>query len=366
MLIVQKLYLGEFVKVFALLWIGISSVFALVGMLDKVGEFLSYKPHFWLLIKYYLLSIPKLLHYLLPMSALLSGLYVFSSAVKKLEITVIKSSAGSVKRIFRPFITVSVVLTTLSFFLGEFVVPYSVKQMNITKHIITKKERRYAVKDSVAYLRGKDGSVIRVQRFIPDTNTAVGVTILSYSQKGLHKRIDAQSASWLQDKWLLKAVTLIDIDKGTFSYKESLNFDGLESPKVFVDEIHNVEEMNITELFSYEQRLREAGFKNVRLTTYINSRLSYSLVNLFMTVLAMALALGSLQFITSKFLHGSLTHAGAVSASIGLVISVLYWMGYTFFLSLGYAGTIAPFISPWIMPAMMSVLSFYLYRQIPE
>jgi lipopolysaccharide export LptBFGC system permease protein LptF len=86
-----------------------------------------------------------------------------------------------------------------------------------------------------------------------------------------------------------------------------------------------------------------------------------------MVLLGIALSIGD---VARHLLHGKVagphSHAGVLAAGLGLLISLAYWFGHSFFLSLGYAGTISPAIAPWIIPLFFGVLAVYLYRQIPE
>jgi lipopolysaccharide export system permease protein len=89
---------------------------------------------------------------------------------------------------------------------------------------------------------------------------------------------------------------------------------------------------------------------------------------MFMLLLGISLSIGGahqrifkgIAFLTSH------AHGGIISAGLGLLISLIYWLGYSLFLSLGYAGSIPPVIAPWFVPTIFSAISAYLYRQIPE
>ncbi|MCK7512969.1 MAG: LptF/LptG family permease [Desulfobacterales bacterium] len=96
------------------------------------------------------------------------------------------------------------------------------------------------------------------------------------------------------------------------------------------------------------------------------------LINFFMMLLGISLSLGGT--ITDRLSHALTRHSqkdpsggsGIIAAGLGLLISALYWLGYSFFLSLGYAGVIPAYAAPWIMPVLFSAASMLLYRQIPE
>jgi len=48
----------------------------------------------------------------------------------------------------------------------------------------------------------------------------------------------------------------------------------IESPKIFSEDAIKVEEMALIELIRYKNRLAEAGFRNVKLSVDLGSRLS--------------------------------------------------------------------------------------------
>jgi lipopolysaccharide export system permease protein len=54
------------------------------------------------------------------------------------------------------------------------------------------------------------------------------------------------------------------------------------------------------------------------------------------------------------------------SSGLGLLISLLYWLSYTFSLSMGYAGIVPPPLAAWIIPVFFGVLALYLFAKLPE
>lgn len=373
MLIIQRLYIKEFLKVLIILGLGISGVFSIIGLIDKIDDFLPHRPSFGLLMQYTALSIPRYTHYLLPMAILLSSLFIFSQAIKRREIVVIKASAGKMKSILIPFVVLGVILTLFAFVLGEIIVPAASKKLHSIKNKITKKEKGLAFKEGTIYMRGKDGSIVRISLYLPDKNISKGISIFKFDGERLKEKIDARTGDWEGNIWKLKDVTLYDIAKGQITTIEETTYPAIESPKIFQEDLWKVEEMTMMELVKYLRRLNEAGFKNIKLIVDIGSRFSYPLINLFMLLLGISLSLGGdfaeqrfLKLISSQKMQEGTFGSGIVAAGLGLLISLIYWFGYSLFLSLGYAGTIPPLFAPWIVPIIFAGVSIYMYGQIPE
>ena len=57
---------------------------------------------------------------------------------------------------------------------------------------------------------------------------------------------------------------------------------------------------------------------------------------------------------------------GLFTAGLGLLISLIYWLGYTFSLSIGYAGIIPPVLAAWSIPFIFGTLAVYLFMKTPE
>jgi lipopolysaccharide export system permease protein len=367
MLIIQKLYIKDFLKTLVVLGLGISLIFSIVGLIDKIDEFMPHKPPLKLLFEYTLLTIPKYFHYLMAMSTLLTSLFVFSQAIKRKEIIIIKAASGRMKRILMPFLGMGLALTVLGFGLEEIIIPAASKQIRSIRNQITEKKKTVTFKDGTLYMRGKDGSIVRIALYLPDKNISRDVSIFRFDAGQLKERIDASTAEWEGSSWQLKKVTRYNMSTGVISSLPEMTFPNIESPKIFQEDLWSVEEMSMSELIQYQRRLVEAGFKNIKLSVDISSRLSYPLINFFMLLLGISLSVGGDHRMLQKILHAkSSSHSGVIAAGLGLLISLVYWIGYSVFLSLGYTGAVSPLAAPWIMPLVFASLSVYLYYQIPE
>lgn len=367
MLLIQRLYIKELLKVLALLAFGLSLFFSILGLIERTEELLPYKPSASLLAYYALLGVPKFLRYILPMSVLLASLFVFSQAVRRLEIVSIKAAGGSIKSLMRPFMMLGLLLALFAFGVGEIVQPFASRELQSIRHEITGKDRQSVFKQGTLFLRGRDGSVIRIGLFMPAENVYKDVTIFKYDIGGLRETIRAEKAEWTEGGWTLSKVMVYGMAQGTVREFKDVRSDAIESPEIFEKEAWKAEEMTLVDLVQFQRRLNESGYRNVSLSVDISSRVSFPLINFFLLLLGISLAFGDIsQRLIDRVFPGASSHAGIVSAGLGLVISLAFWFGHSFFISLGYAGTIPPLIAPWILPSFFAVLSLYLFAKIPE
>jgi len=363
MRILQRHYLREFLKLFAIIGLGLSLIFSLMELINKINDFIPNKPSVTALLLYALLNLPQFLLYLMPMAALTSGLFVFGQAGRRKETTAVKSSGGSMKALLMPFVLSGLVLSVAGFLIGEFIVPDLSMRAHTLRDSISKKDNILAFKEGTVWLRAKD-AIVKIDLFLPDKGVIKGVSILRMDNDMLTERIEAESAEWRPvwetsgpgkgGIWYLKGVTDYGIETGMIAKYPELPSDLIDSPDIFRESMQKPEEMNVRELFAYTKRLKNAGFRNTKLIVDIHSRISYPLINAIMLVLGISLAM-----------RGE-TGSGLITAAIGIFISLLYWVGHTAFLSMGYTGILPAFIAAWFMPALFGGIAFYLFRKIPE
>jgi len=369
MKLIAKYYLKEFLKTFLIVIIGISTLFSLIGTIDKMGEFMSHNPPKLLIILYVLYGLPIHMSFLFPVGALFSSLFVFSQAMQRLEIVAIKSAGAKMKELLKPFLVLGLIITTVGFINSELITPKCFKMLHNLKNQIINKTNIYTFKDGAIFMRGKDGLVIKIDLYLPDQKTCQGITVFKIDDDGLSERLTSPLAIWTREGWLLKDVTIINLRNSTIRNKKELLVKGIDSPEIFQSEIWKSEEMTLPELLRYRDKLNNAGFKNTKLTVDISSRFTYSFVNLIMLVFGFSLTLsgGTLTALIFKNQSShSVTQNNIITAGIGVLITILYWLSYSFFISLGYAGAFFPSIAPMITPLLFASLATYLYKSIQE
>ena len=359
MKLLRRYYIKEFFKVLGIVVLGISLIFSLLDLVDKIDDFMAGHPSIFKLLEYALLNFPKYLYYLLPMSLLICSLFIFTLASRHKELVIIKATGGRLKRLFYPFVILGVVFSLGAFAVGEFVVPDFAERSLAIRNEFMNKGDKLAFKEGTLWMRGADGSFIRIELYIPDKKVAQGVSIFLAGDVSLKERIEAQDAEWVQDKgsegtWLLRNVVVYDMEKGEVRKAAEMAYPYLEPPGFFSKRMKNVEEMGIGELYRYTKRLESAGFRDTKLTVDLNSKVSYPFANFVMMLLGMSLSV-------MTGLGGGLFAAG-----LGILISFVYWLMYTLMLSMGYARIIPPVIATWVIPVVSGVIAFYLFRKIPE
>jgi lipopolysaccharide export system permease protein len=359
MIILHRYYIREFLRILSLLTLGLALIFSLLDLADKVDDFVPGILSVPRIMEYIFLTFPRYFYFLLPMSLLICSLFVFSHASRNKEIIAVKAIGGRAKKLFYPFIAGGVIFSALSFFVGEIVVPdFSDRMLEFKKNYM-KKGGKVTFKEGAIWLRTADGSPVRIELYVPEKKIAKGVSIFTLGEGNMKQRIEAEEASWVANQegkgvWNLRNVIVYKIETGELIKTAGMEFPYLESPEYFNNVIKKPAEMGIAELYNYSEKLKAAGFRDTKLDVDIHARMSYPLANLFMVILGLALSV-----------MGRIG-GGLFAAGMGIFISFIYWLSYTFILSMGYARILPAVAAGWIIPLIFGMVAIYLFTRIPE
>ncbi len=356
MKIILRYFLKEFLRFFLICFFGMLAILMIAEFFDKVDEFYAKKAPFYLVLEYLLLHTPKQLILASPIASLLSVLLTIGMASKWKETVAIRAAGGSLKTLFLSFLLAGVAISMLVLVLNETLVPMATSKASWVRNTkILKKPSRITYREGVIWVKGLDGSLIRIRDFVEDKKKILKVSIFSFSPFfQLTGRIEADEAEWIDKRWELKNVTVFDFTGKKVTHDKSLAFTDLEEPRIFIEEMKKPEEMSFFELYNYYKRLERAGFKNNGYVVELYGKLAHPLVNFVMIMFGIALAL-------NRKLGG-----GVRAAGVGLIVIVLYWMIFSVSMSLGNTGVLPPALAPWVGPAVFCTAGGYMYLRIQE
>jgi lipopolysaccharide export system permease protein len=354
MMILQKYYLKEFFRLYLLLTFGLSALLSLFELLGKLEKFQDSAPSAADLLIYTLLLFPRYFFFIMPISALLSCLFTVSRASRSLEITAARAAGIKLKRLFTPFVVTGLLLSLLGFFIGEFVVPYtSFKSRTLKYEIMNSSLLPDMYVDGMIWARAEDGSFVKILYYPGDAPTVFGITVFVPAGNQIKRIINAKEGTYnsQEQTWLFKDVRSYDTVTGETLNLKTMPFKHLSPPKMFSERIKEPYEMNILELNRYINRLERSGFSDLKLYIEMHSKLSYPLINLIFMILGVA-------FASTRAVEG------LKATALGLLMSIMYWFGFTLMLTIGYAGIMPPMIAVWLMPILFGGLAAWTYTRL--
>ncbi|MFN3739607.1 MAG: LptF/LptG family permease [Thermodesulfovibrionales bacterium] len=354
-MIIERYLLKAFLKVFLILLAGMTLLTAIIGLVERYPDISEFKPPFYKVSLYLFYNLPASGGYLLPMLTLLSIIYTLGQASRHREILIISASGGRLREIFKPFIIAGMVITLVSAVFTNILMPESKRLSRLILEEITKEPRARGVMETAQGIWFRSGNrIIKIGIYEPHASQARDIGIYEINNGFLIKRIEAREGFLKEDEWDLKRVRIYNF-KGP-GERPLLHYDSYRlkssrySLRLLKAEVAP-EEMDSSRLWKYIRALKKSGLRNIKVLADFNLRLSLPLACLAM-------------MLTGIYLSTIRGLSGLVGAGIGIVISVLFWFGTTFMLSLGYSGVLPAWLAPWITPLLTSVIGIYLYRRI--
>ncbi|MDH4027555.1 MAG: LptF/LptG family permease [Nitrospirota bacterium] len=356
MKILRRHFIKEFFKFFMIVIVIVTVISTVMEFFDRVDKFYQGDAKGYLIAQYLMLRVPGVVLYSLPFASLFSILIVLGVASKWRETVVIRASGCSLKKFFSSFLVLGVLISLFAFVFGETIVPAATEKATYIRNVkILKRSQKIIRREKQIWLKGTDGSLIRIDSFAESGNRILKTSIFRFGPAfGLEERIEADEAEWKNGVWNLKGVTVFDFKGETVKDYDSMISTSLEEPEIFREEIKNPIEMNFLELHTYYSRLEKAGFKNLQYLVRLYEKLAYPAINFVMILFGISLALNTRW------------GGGVKAAGLGIIISIVYWLFYSISVSLGVTGVLKPWVASSLCPFLFGIAGSILYWRIKE
>jgi lipopolysaccharide export system permease protein len=302
------------------------------------------------------LQMPQFVVYSFPMSILLAGMMTYSNFSGNSEIIAFRSCGISIYRLILPAFVLSAIVTGLTFFLNEIVVPAASQEATLTLNVALKQDKPTFKQNNIivpeykeieAKGGGKEQVLVRLfyaEKF--DGKVMSGLTILDRSQrdKGLSQIVNAESASWntKESKWDFNNGTIYLVSPDA-SYRNIVTFQHQQlqlpkSPFELAAPDKRVDDMSVSELTAYADTIRLGGDKkkilNVAVT--IQRKLAFPFVCIVFSLIGAAMGIRPQR--TGK----------ATSFGVSVLMIFGYYLIMMICAALGQSEVISPFLAGWL------------------
>ena len=340
-----------FLKVFAISLLCTAALYFIVDFFDKIDNILQGGAPLWTSIRYFLYKIPLAVSRVFAFAALFAALFSLGMLSRTQEITAMRSSGLSLRRISLPLLFVAFLICIFTFFWNEALVPiFTRKAQYIYKTEVKKRQPKNLVGTKDIWIRG-EGAFISVDHF--DTKKVVleGVSVYlvnrDFTPRGL---IEAPWARWNGAHWEAKGGTeWLFLPNGQMSQRQLDTFLPLaETPEDFKLLAGEPEEFSFFDLRKQIADLKGKGFDATQDEVNLQVKMALPLVSLLMVLLAIPFALR----------HGP---GGGMAISFGLtlLIGFGYWLVLAFSVSLGHSGALPPLVAAWLPNLILAFVGFF-------
>ena len=347
--------LNTFLSKFLSIMICFLVIFFAVDIIDKLDNFSKYKISNQEIINYYYYTLPWYISLALPMTLLLSTIFCFSILQKNNEITALKSSGISLKRISTPIIIAGLIFSFFSFFFDNSLVINQLTKRNvIEKKLKPNRTMNLSRKNNIYY--HIEDTFLGIKRFNYFNNTAKNISIQKSSGSDIIYRIDAEKMIWQNDqnKWKLKNYKIRKWDNNKIYYYASsdtlLAIKDI-NPEIIKKDNINPEDMSYWQLSSFIDRLKDKGLNYDRWSVNKHFKTAFSCSSLIMILFGIALSIQNPR------------NSNANGIGLSIIVIFMYYLLIKFGQSLGYNNIINPFLSVWMVNIIFLSIGTYLFTK---
>jgi lipopolysaccharide export system permease protein len=349
-----KKFLGTFVYAIALI-ISISIIF---DISEKVDDFIEKQaPLKAIVFDYYLNFIPYFVNLFSPLFTFIAVIFFTSKMAFNTEIIAILTSGVSFRRLLLPYIISAAAIATMSYFLGNYIIPHSnARRINFEDTFVRNK---YRISDLNIHKQIYPGEFIYVEDF--NNLDMIGSKFaLEHIQDGkLTLKMMAAVIRWdsLRSLWQVENYTIRKFNEDGEILTKGAKLDTAFNfkPSDFTSRLVNVETMNKPELDAFIAREKLKGSEEVpafELEKY--RRVSMPFATFVLTLIGVAMA-------SRKVRGGIGLHIG-----IGLVISFSYILFMQISATFSTNGNLPALAAVWLPNAVYFIIALWLLRMAPK
>ena len=334
-------------------------------MFDLIRKIVEFGLPLFLAIKVLFFSLPNFLVLSFPMAVLLSTLLAYGKLSANSELLALKSLGIKTSRIIAPAIAVSILMTGLTFYFNDNLVPASNKLAESTL--------RAGIGSSFSSEEGKDnimfsryGSRIesatnkptKINTFLThifyaswfENNIMQGVTVLDFSRQDIQQILKAKSAVFDKENssWIFSDGSIVSVDQGgqtTNIQFKKYSYPFVEGPLDLARVPKDATEMSLKQALEAERIYKETGnLKEIRrIQVRIQEKFTLPFACLVFGLIGSSL--GSKSNLRSSKSQGF---------GLSIILILVYYVMSFVFSSFGVKGVLSPIIATWL-PVLISM-----------
>ena len=343
---VVKLYLSWL----SLAFLGLLGIFYISTFIDLSDKLFRGDTDGRTLLAYFWFATPQFIYYLIPVSALVATLVTIGLLTKSSELTVMKACGISLYRVAAPLLLFGALWGGVLFGLEETVLADANRRAEELRHVMRGGSPQTFDVMNRQWIVGKTGSIYHYLYLDPRRDQLNGLSVYEFDGGQLSKRTFAAEAVFGEgweghDVWEREFTS----SSTAMPFKTFAEQDlPLEPPEYFETQRPAADRMNYGQLRTYIGELRASGFDVVQPAAALHRKLSFPLVSIIMTLIA-------LPFAVTTGCRGAMYGVG-----IGIAVSAVYWIVISVFAAIGDAGLLAPVLAAWAPNVLFGASAVYL------
>ena len=342
MRILDRYIVKKFLAVLFFTTLAFIVIFIVVDLVEHLDKFITSKAGIDRTFLYYVYYIPYIIVLTLPVNMLLSSLFSLGSMAQHNELIAVLSSGVSLYRIVFPLLFVALIISIVSGFAGETMVPEANRRrFDIYRYEIRNQPREAVGTQRQISLQDYDNRQISILYYDARKKRANKVNIVRKEGNQILERWDVKYMIWKDslNYWMLHDITRRTFNNSSEKITKVDSFaysDTRVAPEDLIDLQVKPEEMNYRELSRFVEKMRGLGADARKWVVDLYMKISYPFSCFIIVLFGAPLA-------SRKRRSGP-----ALGFAIALLISFVYFLILRSGQVLGHNGTLEPWLGAWI------------------
>lgn len=341
MSIIAKYLIREIFKYFGFVLAAVIVLYLVVDFFDRIDNFIDADLAPGRIIHYLVMQIPIIIVRIAPVGVMLAILIALGLMNRSNEILALKSCGLNPSAFFRPILVIGLIVGIGLFIISEAIVPMTISKANRIWQVEVKKRSAVSTREKNIWISGHR-SIYFISYFNPETQEISGVTLNYFNDSfNLVRRVDAKRGLFEGDRWQLFDIMEQIHNPETVTHRVQFRDNAFVSLDFVPDDLQRAakksEEMNVRELFTYIAAVESEGYDATPYRVDFHAKFALPVACIILTMIASAIALKRGQWLNL-----------AVGIALGLGIMFLFWVVYSFCLSLGHGGILPAPVAAWM------------------
>ncbi len=356
MRILDRLIIGEFIRLFILFMFASPVLFILGDLTDNLDTYLDRGYTSSQVLLGYVYQLPLFISWGLPVAALIATIFTVNNMTRHSEVAAAKAGGISFYRLYAALPVLGIALTALGLVLTE-LIPVG-NQLRSEAMSYEGRSSRNLARSNFVY-RDLDGRIFAIRRLDVADGRITGITVEREGDEpevpSVH--IYAPSAGyepdvgWTLEDGYLRLMAGPDVERAfRFAALRTASFS--EDPEQLVDTQKDPDMMRYGELGQLIQILQRSGGEPLDLMVERAQKLAIPVAALVIILFAAPLA------------NSSPRGGAAYGVGVSLGITIVYLMLFKIAGAAGSSGAIPPVWAAWLPNVVFAVASLYLIRQV--
>ena len=359
---IDKYLISKFLGTYIFSILLIISIAVVFDFNEHVDDFTTnHAPWKGILFTYYLNFIPYYVNLFSSLFVFLSVIFFTSKMADNSEIIAMISTGMSFRRLMVPYLISSLIIASVTFYLGSEVIPRgSIKRLAFeSQYKKNKKNPTYA--DRVQ-LQLENGVIAYMEHFDGISKTGIHFNLDKFEGKKLVSHLTASTVKYdtlsdVRNQWRLNNVTIRELH----GYREKItHYNSIDSviaiePNDFLFTRNMQETMTNKELLAYIGKQKNRGSKNLKVfEVEYHKRFAAPFAAFILSTIGMSLS--------SRKRKGGM----GLALGIGIGLSATYILLQTVSASFCINAGLYPMLAAWIPNILFTFIAWYLYKKAPR